>query len=60
MSMGRERDLRDAEVCDDLFERRDTLDKANTNLSRQQKVIETLVGLNYNVRSKRGVDNGTH
>jgi len=32
------------EICE---LKRDDLDKANTNMSRQQKVVETLVGLGY-------------
>jgi len=34
-------------------EKRDDLDKLNTNLSRQQKVIETLIGLDYTVSATR-------
>lgn len=34
-------------------EKKEDLDKANTNLSRQQKVVETLVGIGYSVRANR-------
>ncbi|MFA5396487.1 MAG: hypothetical protein WC346_10815 [Methanogenium sp.] len=48
------------QVIDDLdlsidlaIVKRDELDKANTNLSRQQKAIDTLIGLSYPVKAKR-------
>lgn len=36
-------------LIDIVEERRDNLDKLNTNLSRQQKIVESLIGLNYPV-----------
>lgn len=42
------------ELSDIIKAKRDDLDKINTNLSRQQKVIDTLVGLNYPVTASRG------
>ena len=38
----------------DTFQiRKEDLDKANTNLSRQQKVVESLIGIGYPVRGSR-------
>ena len=36
--------------------KREQLDKANTNLSRQQKVLDTLVGLGYPVHAQREIN----
>ena len=36
--------------------KREELDKANTNLSRQQKVLDTLVGLGYPVHARREME----
>ncbi len=40
-------------IRDSLVEKKDELDKANVNLSRQQRIIESMIGLGYPVGIKR-------
>jgi hypothetical protein len=37
-------------MIDIVKEKKEELDKANTNLSRQQKVVESMIGLGYSVK----------
>jgi hypothetical protein len=49
--------IEDLELSIDLVTvKREELDKANTNLSRQQKVLDTLVGLGYPVHARREME----
>ena len=49
--------IEDLELSIDMITvKRDELDKANTNLSRQQKVLDTLVGLGYPVHARREME----
>ena len=49
--------IEDLELSIDMITvKRDELDKANTNLSRQQKVLDTLVGLGYPVHARKEME----
>jgi t-SNARE complex subunit (syntaxin) len=41
-------------MIDIVKEKKEELDKANTNLSRQQKVVESMIGLGYSVKYREG------
>jgi NifU-like protein involved in Fe-S cluster formation len=50
-----ERDVDDLELLIKITQQKmDDLDKLNTNLSRQQKVVETLIGIGHQVKANRG------